>query len=323
MKKVTAAFVLLTIVAVPTLWTRQAKVTQSSKTSQSTQVQSSDKDEAQPDKLTVQLSDPTRPATLRVGLLNGSIVVQGGPGKEVIVETRVRKENGPGHTKELGRLKGLGRVSEDDDSDDEEGGRRKPSKQGLRLIPNNSSGLSVEEEDNEVIVSTGWSAGTRTVELHIQVPTNCSMKLSTVNEGDIEVSDVTGDLEINNTNGAVTLNRINGSVVAHALNEPLHVTFVKVNPQKSMSFSSLNGDVDVTFPADLKATLNMRSEQGEIYSDFDLDIEKTTSRVEEKGKGKGRYKVSIERALKAKINGGGQEVLFKNYNGNIYIRKAK
>jgi hypothetical protein len=311
MKREILITALLAIAATSFALAWQAKSTQSSKTSQSTQAQSSEKDNAQPDKLTVQLSDPTRPATLRVGILNGSIVVQGGSGKDVVVETRVRKEKEPGY------------VYEYDESDDEDNKRRRSSKQGLRLIPNNTSGLTVEEEDNEVIVSTGWRAGARTLELHIMVPTNCSMKLSTVNDGDIEVSDVTGDLEINNTNGSVTLNRINGSVVAHALNEPLRVTFLKVNPQKSMSFSSLNGDVDVTFPADLKATFNMKSEQGEIYSDFDLDIEKTTSRVEEKGKQKGRYKVSIERALKGKVNGGGQEILFKNYNGNIYIRKAK
>ena len=288
---------------------QQTKTTQSSKATQTTQAQSTAKDENQPDKLTVQLSDPSRPATLRVGILSGSIFVQGGPGKEVIVETRVRKEKNPGE--------------EEDEGDDEDSQRRRPSKKGLRLVPNSTSGLTIEEEDNEVVVSTGWRAGSRTLEMHIQVPTNCSMKLSTVNDGDIEVSDVVGDLEINNTNGPVTLNRISGSVVAHALNEPVIVTFVKVNPQKSMSFSSLNGDVDVTFPADIKATLSMKAEQGEIYSDFDLDLEKTTSKVEEKGKEKGRYKVSIERALKAKVNGGGQEILFKNYNGNIYIRKAK
>ena len=313
--KITITIAVFSVLTLTTsVWARQSKTSSSTKSTSTTQTQTSTqgRDESQPDKLTVQLSDPTRPATLRIGILSGSIVVQGGPGKEVVVETSVRKEKDRDENDED--------RDEDNDSDHK---NKRPSKQGLRLIPNNTSGLTVEEEDNEVVVSTGWRSESRALELRIQVPTNCSMKLSTVNDGDIEVSDIVGDLEINNTNGSVTLNRINGSVVAHALNEPLHVTFFKVNPAKSMSFSSLNGDVDVTFPADLKATFNMKAEQGEIYSDFELDLEKTTSKVEEKGKGKGRYKVSIERAMKAKVGGGGQEMLFKNYNGNIYIRKAK
>ncbi|MBI2428301.1 MAG: DUF4097 family beta strand repeat protein [Ignavibacteriales bacterium] len=262
------------------------------------------------DKINVQLADPTRPVTLKVNLLSGSIVVQGYSGKEVIVETSPAK------------LKHHNESDEDHDEDDEEE-KSRPLKQGLRLIPNLASGLSVEEDDNEVTVSTSWRGHNNPMEIKVQVPFNCSMKLSTVNNGDIEVSDVTGDVEVNNVNGSVTLNRINGSAVAHALNHELKVSFVKVNPQRSMSFSSLNGDVDVTFPADIKATFNMKSEQGEIYSDFDLDLEKTTSKVEEKGKSRGRYKVTVERALKGKVNGGGQEILFKNFNGNIYIRKGK
>lgn len=247
---------------------------------------------------------------MKVNILSGSIFVQGYAGKEVIVETSPAK---------------LKRRDERDEDHEEEYEDEKspPSKKGLRLIPNLASGLSVEEEDNEVTVSTSWRGYNNPMEIKVQVPFNCSMKLSTVNNGDIEANDITGDVEVNNVNGSVTLNRISGSAVAHALNQELKVTFLKVNPQKSMSFSSLNGEVDVTFPADIKATFNLKSEQGEIYSDFDLDLEKTTSKVEEKGKSRGRYKVTVERALKGKVNGGGQEILFKNFNGNIYIRKGK
>ena len=39
-----------------------------------------------------------------------------------------------------------------------------------------------------------------------------------------------------------------------------------------MAFANLNGDVDVTFPADLKATVRLHADNGEIYSDFDVDV---------------------------------------------------
>ncbi len=257
--------------------------------------------DASSDKINVPLSDPSRPVMLKVGLISGSITVKGSAVKEVTVETRVRA------------------------SEDEEEKSDKP--RGLKLIPNNSSGLTVEEDDNVVSVSTGMRGGSRTVDLTLRVPTNCSMHLSTVNDGNIEVENVNGDLEVDCTNGSVKLMGISGSAVAHALNDDLTATFVKVNPQKPMAFSSLNGKIDVTLPSDVKANVYMKSDQGEIYSDFDVkvlteDISPSSRVQDNKGK-KGKFRISIEKAVRATINGGGQEFQFTNFNGDIYIRKGK
>jgi len=250
------------------------------------------------DKVSVPLSDPSRPVMLKVGLISGGIMVKGGAVKDVTVEARVR-------------------ASEDDEEKSE-----KP--RGLKLIPNNSTGLTVEEDDNTVSVSTGMRGGLRTVDLTLRVPTNCSMHLSAVNDGNIEVENVNGDLEINCTNGSVKLSGISGSAVAHALNEDLTATFVKVNPQKSMSFSSLNGKIDVTFPSDVKANVYMKSDQGEIYSDFDMKVKSETAKQEDNAKGKkGKFRISVERGMRGTINGGGQEIEITNFNGDIYIRKGK
>ena len=256
------------------------------------------------DKVNVPLTDPSRPVMLKIGLISGSITVKGAAVKEVTVEARVR-------------------ATEDEEKSDRS--------RGLKLIPNNSTGLTIEEDDNVVSVSTGMRGGSRTVDLTLRVPTNCSMHLSTVNDGNIEVENVNGDLEVTCTNGSVKLMGISGSAVAHALNDDLTATFVKVNPQKTMSFSSLNGTIDVTLPADLKANVYTKSDQGEIYSDFDLKVQtENVSRSpvlqENKGK-KGKFRVSIERAVRATINGGvagsQEEIQFTNFNGDIYIRKGK
>ncbi len=37
-----------------------------------------------------------------------------------------------------------------------------------------------------------------------------------------------------------------------------------------MSFSTMNGDVDVTMPGDVKARVKLKSDNGEIYSDFEV-----------------------------------------------------
>jgi DUF4097 and DUF4098 domain-containing protein YvlB len=247
--------------------------------------------------IVVPLADPSRPAEVRAHLLNGSITVKAYDGKEVIVDAKAR---------------------EDGDEDEPE---KKPEG-NLHRIPVTSTGLSIEAEGN--IVRVGTDSVRRTVDLTLTVPVHSSLSLKTVNNGNITVTGVDGELDVNDINGEVTLNHISGSVVAHALNGRVLVTFSHVNPEKPMAFSSLNGDIDVTFPPDLKATVSMRTDNGEVYSDFDIQLQTTTNQptVEDnRGKG-GRYTVRVDKTVDGNINGGGQKIQFKNFNGNIYIRKA-
>src|SRR5947208_16211225 len=140
----------------------------------------------------------------------------------------------------------------------------------MNRIVVSSTGRSVEAENNEVPMRT--DSFTRPIDLTLSVPVHTSLKLSAVNDGNIVVTGVDGELDVNDVNGSVTLNNVSGSAVAHALNGRLLATFTHVN-QKPMAFSSLNGDIDVTFPADLKANLSLKSDSGEIFSDFDVQVQ--------------------------------------------------
>jgi DUF4097 and DUF4098 domain-containing protein YvlB len=246
-------------------------------------------------KVSVPLTDPSRPVNLRAHLVSGSITVKGGDVKEVVVEAKARG------------------------GEESHGDRRA---EGMKRIPMTSTGLNIEAENNNVRVSA--DSYQRTIDLVITVPTRTSLSLHTVNDGNILVSGVDGELDVNDVNGEVELKNIGGSVVAHALNGHVLVTFNRIDPQKPMAFSSLNGDIDVTFPADLKASVSLRTDNGDVYSDFDIKVQPTAPQqtVEDnRGKG-GKYKVKIDKNVRGTINGGGQEIQFKNFNGNIYIRKA-
>lgn len=248
-------------------------------------------------RITVPLTDPSRPAQVHAHLVSGSITVKAYDGKAVIVEAKTRG----------------------DDGEEQE----KPRHEGnLRRIPMNSTGLNVEAENNQVRVST--DSYRHAIDLTLTVPVHTSLSLHTVNDGNIMVAGVDGELDVNDVNGEVTLKNISGSAVAHALNGKVLVTFNRVDPQKPMAFSSLNGDIDVTFPADIKASLSLRTDNGEVYSDFDIQLQTTApQQTTDDGRGKGgKYVVRVERTVKGTINGGGQEIQFKNFNGNIYIRKA-
>ncbi|MGB6867250.1 MAG: hypothetical protein WBE11_16325, partial [Candidatus Aminicenantaceae bacterium] len=112
--------------------------------------------------------------------------------------------------------------------------------------------------------------------------------------------------------------------VAHTYNGEVTVSFKQITPDKPMSFSTWNGDVDVTFPAMVKADVRMKSEMGDVYSDFDIQLKQAPQKaVEDERKEGGGYKISFEKAVYGSINGGGPEFQFKTYHGDIFIRKAK
>jgi len=146
-----------------------------------------------------------------------------------------------------------------------------------------------------------------------------------VNGGDIVVDRISGEIEVNNVNGGVTLTNVSGSVIAHALNKNVVVKLEKITADKSMSFSSLNGDVDVTLPADTKARVKLKTDNGEIYSDFEVKMDASSQRpvVEDGRPNRGKYRVRIDHAMYGTINGGGPEFQFQTFNGNVYIRKPK
>lgn len=252
--------------------------------------------ESNADKATVPFSDASRPGTVKVGLISGSITVKGYAGKEVIVEAQGRAES---HSRDRSRAEA----------------------EGLKRIPNTASGLKIEEENN--MITVGTSSVNKPVDVTLQVPFHTSLKLKTINNGNIQVEQVEGEIEVNNINGSVTLTNVSGSVVAHALNGNVVVSLTKVDPAKSMSFSSLNGNIDVTFPADAKANVAMKSDQGEIYSDFDIRMDQSAHKpVVEDARGKGgAYRFRMDRTMYGTINGGGPEMQFKTFNGSIYIRK--
>jgi len=251
------------------------------------------------DRLTVAFSDPARPGVLKASLMNGGMTIKAYEGKEVIVEARIRPEK-----------------------PSERGDRSGKKTMGLRRLEITSTGLTVEEEDNEMRI--GAETMNRTVDLTIQVPKKISLKLSCLNDGDIKVDGVSGEIEINNQNGAIALTNISGSVVAYAHNDDITVSFVKVEPEKAMSFVSWNGDVDITFPPEVRAKAKMKTNNGEVYSDFDVKLEASANRVEEDGRKEGgKYKLKVEKAVYGLINGGGPEMQFSTYNGDIYIRKGK
>jgi len=193
---------------------------------------------------------------------------------------------------------------------------------GMKRLSGSTSGLEVEEEDNIVQISTqSWKAAT---DLVIQVPVASSLEIQSSMDGAVVVEGVNGEIDINNINGPVTLRSVSGNTLVHTVNGDIDVVLARVAADKPMSFSTMNGDIDVTLPGDVKANLKMKTEQGEVYSDFDIDMTRQPARSEASEKTEqGKYRITFDKSLHGVINGGGQEMGFNTFSGDIYIRKKK
>jgi hypothetical protein len=247
------------------------------------------------EQLVVPLSNPGKPYTLKVGIVTGSIKVVTYAGKEIVIDVLNRNRN-----------------PDEGGKDEGSGMRRIHTPEGYEVTAN--------EDNNNVTVHNGNP--NRGMDLTLKIPQDVKLTLSTVNGGDIDVENVKGELEIKNVNGAIRLTNIEGSVVANTVNGDITVTFLSVDPKAPMAFSSLNGKVDVTLPAGTKSDVKLKSDQGEIYSDFDIAIDKSEPKVV-KSEQSGMYKLEKEDWVYGKINGGGPQILMKNMHGSIYLRKSK
>src|SRR5262245_21818783 len=240
----------------------------------------------------VNFSDPSRPGLLKVNLFDNGITVRSYNGKEIIIETTSRPRRG----------------------------RPDTTSDGLKRIDIDTAGLTIEEENNVMSVSARRIGDSGNLE--IQVPLKTNLNLRTVNGGNIVVDGVEGEIEVSNTNGGVTLNNVAGSVVAHATNGRVVASLRDITPNKPMSFTSQNSNLDITLPANAKANLRMRTNNGAIYSDFDIQLQPTTPTVQGRPGG-GGFRIETDRTITGTINGGGPDFQLTTLNGNIYIRKGK
>jgi opacity protein-like surface antigen len=252
---------------------------------------------AQPttDRMTVPFSDPERSGTLRVNLLDGTVTIKGSNRRDVLFVANSQQAR--------------------------EALRRRQQAEpppGMRRL-SQPGGFGVEERDNEMSLSSGFG---REINLEVEVPMRTKLRVSIV-DGGITVDGVDSEMEINTVDGGITLTNVGGSVVAHAVDGNIAATVARVAPQAPMAFTSLNGDIDVTLPAAVKANLRLRSDQGDVFTDFDVQVTAGASANRTQDRNGRRVRIDVNRSIYGTVNGGGPDFELRTFDGNIYVRKGK
>lgn len=190
----------------------------------------------------LKFSDPAKPGRLRLRVMWGDIAVTGADTPEVTIVSNIKNKQQPAPK----------------DSD------------GLRRLDSETT-YTATEKDNVITIELGGdspdpSAGAT---LAITTPRNTSVVVENTFGGRVDVKNIEGDADIRSLNGEVSLDRIAGSALVETMNGEIHATFVKVADGKPLSFTSMNGAVEVRIPADTKANVRLRTQNGAVLTDFD------------------------------------------------------
>jgi hypothetical protein len=203
---------------------------------------------------TIKLSSPGKPATLRVDMPWADIHITGVDGDTVTVESTIDQK-----------------------------GAKETRSDGLRRLDDE---VSFELTEHENVVSLRLAGdnpwANHDAEFKISMPRAMAIDVKTEAGGDLTVKNTEGDIEVSNMNGEVLLDGISGSTVVNTMNGEVRAIYAKA-PQKLVSITSMNGEVDLRVPADTKANVRLRTHNGSILTDFDESVLKTKS----EGKGSG------------------------------------
>ena len=142
------------------------------------------------------------------------------------------------------------------------------------------------------------------VEFTVRVPAGVRFAGHTVN-GEVEAHDLGADVEAYTVNGSIHVST-SGVARAHTVNGSITAVMGRADWSDELEFKTVNGGIDLTFPAGLSAEFEAKTLNGQISSDFPLTVEGNYSR---------RHKFGT-------IGSGGRALRLETVNGSVQIRRA-
>jgi DUF4097 and DUF4098 domain-containing protein YvlB len=123
--------------------------------------------------------------------------------------------------------------------------------------------------------------------------------------GRVTVDDVTGPVKASSGNGDVSIGTIAGPVNASSGNGDILVSMDRITGDGDMEFSSGNGRIEVTLPADFSADVEATTGSGRITTDFPIKVQGRLTRSR----------------LRGTIGDGGRRLRMSTGNGSMELRR--
>lgn len=156
--------------------------------------------------------------------------------------------------------------------------------------PGVAGGMPVEDNDAQV-------------EFTVLVPDGVRFVGRTVN-GEIEAHSLRADVEAHSVNGRIRLSTT-GTAQADTINGAIEATIGTACWTRPLSFSTVNGSIDLSLPSSASTALRASTINGSISTDFRLNL----------------HGSSLGRNISGTIGAGGRSLLIRTVNGNVRLRR--
>lgn len=142
------------------------------------------------------------------------------------------------------------------------------------------------------------------VNFNVRVPAGVRFEGRTVN-GKIEANGLGSDVVAHTVNGSINVSTA-GLASAQTVNGSITAVMGRADWEDGLEFRTVNGGIDLSFPASLNARVEAKTLNGDIRTDFPLTVNGAYSR----------------RHMTGTIGGGGRELRLETVNGSVQIRRA-
>lgn len=157
------------------------------------------------------------------------------------------------------------------------------------------------------------------VQFEVQVPPNTRVYASTINDGEVMVSDIEGLVRAGNVNGPVAVLNARSCDIVESINGDVNLTFAS-EPGADCQIETINGDIDISVPDGAGLNVAMDLGNGQMVSELPVDPVAIPARVEHREKA-GTHYYSIQQAAGVKLAGGGHVFSVTSMNGDLRIQK--
>ena len=157
-------------------------------------------------------------------------------------------------------------------------------------------------------------------DLTARVPRRTSLRLCTINGGEIDVDGVEGSFEISNVNGGITIRNIRGSGSVQTVNGRVIASFLEA-PRDALNLKTLNGDLDVTFPAALSADIELKTFNGDLLTDF--EVQPLPQRLPVAERRNGMFVYRSGGSARVRVGAGGPAITLESFNGDVRVLRER
>ena len=170
---------------------------------------------------------------------------------------------------------------------------------GVRLAVHSGNGdISVTGAHAELIARSGNG--------RVRVTGTAGEVDAASGNGEVTVDNVRGPVSANSGNGDVRVSTVQGPVSARSGNGDLLVRMTELKIADDMEFTTGNGRIEVTVPAEFNADIDASTGNGGIRTDFPIQVSGRISKTR----------------LRGTIGQGGRRLRLITGNGEIEIRKG-